>query len=308
MPKKMRKGAEKEKIVKCGRHAIKISNENKIIFPKSKITKGDLIEYYYHIAPIMLPYMKNRPLNMLRYPNGIDQEGFYQKEIGDYFPSWIKRKVIKKREEGKTQYVVCNNAATLVYLANQACITPHLWLSRIDKLDTPDQMIFDLDPPPPGTNFHLVQKIALRLKEIIEESGLTPFVKTTGSKGLHITVPLKRTTNFTEVRVYARAFAQRLVDDDPKNITLEMRKEKRGKRIFIDTLRNAFGQTAAAPYSVRPLEGAPIATPLFWDEVFDKKLTSRRYTIKNIFDYLQKEGDPWHDMHTYAKSIKSLHI
>ncbi len=290
--------------IKVGRYLVTTTNEDFILFPKSKITKGELVDYYYEIAPIMLLYTKNRPLTMVRYPRGIDQEGFYQKDTPDYFPNYIKRKIIKKKEGGSTAYVVCNNEATLVYLANQGCITPHLWLSKIDKLHYPDKMVFDLDPPPLGKNFALVRKTALRLKDILEEIGLVPFVKTTGSKGLHVVVPLKRTANFDEVRAFARQIAEQLIVQDSKNLTLEIRKDKRRGKIFIDILRNAFAQTAVAPYAVRPKEKAPVATPISWDEVHDSKLTSQRYNIKTVFKRLEKYGDEWEDMNKCARSIK----
>ena len=246
--------------IKVGRYLVTTTNEDFILFPKSKITKGELVDYYYEIAPLMVLYTKDRPLTMVRYPRGIDKEGFYQKDAPDYFPNYIKRKTIKKKEGGSTSYVVCNNEATLVYLANQGCITPHLWLSKIDKLDYPNKMIFDLDPPPPGKKFTLIRKTALRLKELLEEIGLVPFVKTTGSKGLHVVVPLKRTAGFDEVRAFARQIAEQLIMHDPKNLTLEIRKDKRRGRTFIDTLRNAFAQTAVAPYAVRPKEKAGCLT------------------------------------------------
>ncbi len=296
--------------IKVGRYLVSLTNTNKILFPKSKITKGELIDYYAAIAPIMVPYMKDRAVTMVRFPNGIDEKGFYQKNMPDYFPDWIKGKKIKKSEGGVVNHVVCNNAATLVYLANQACITPHLWLSKIDKLRYPDKLIFDIDPPPPSKNFTskdftLVRHIALRLKDILEAIDLVPFVKTTGSKGLHVVVPIKRTADFKTVRAFAVQISQILVDDDPKHLTLELRKEKRRGRVFLDTLRNAYAQTAVAPYAVRPKEKAPIATPISWDEVKDAKLVSQRYTIKNIFAYLDKHGDIWQGMQKHARGIKT---
>jgi bifunctional non-homologous end joining protein LigD len=290
---------------KIDKGIVEITNPDRILFPKSKITKSDLIDYYECIADIMIPYMQDRPLTMVRYPSGITKEGFYQKDMPEYFPDWIKNKTIKKGTGGITTYVVCNNPATLVYLANQAVITPHLWLSKIDKLDYPDMLIFDLDPPEGTSKFSLVRAVAFRLKEILESLDLVPFVKTTGSKGLHIVVPLKRTADFETVRAAAQTIAQCLVNDDPKHLTLEVRKEKRRGRVFIDTLRNAYAQTVVAPYGVRPIEKAPIATPILWDEVADKKLTAQRYTIKNIFTYLEKHGDVWQGMNTYARSIKN---
>lgn len=288
--------------IRSGKYRIPITNTDFVLFGSSGITKGDLIDYYDHIGSIMIPYTKNRPLTMVRYPRGIDEKGFYQKDAPDYFPSWIKRKKIAKKEDGKTTYIIANHPATLVYLANQGCITPHCWLSKIDKLHYPDKLVFDLDPAP-GIGFSYVRTTALRLKELLEEVGLIPFVKTTGSRGLHVVVPIKRTVRFDRARKFTRAVAEHLVADDPKHLTLEIRKEKRGKRIFMDVLRNAFAQTAVAPYAVRPKEGAPVAAPISWDEVEDCTLISQRYTIKNIFKRLNEHGDEWDGMNKCARSI-----
>lgn len=286
-----------------GRYTIETSNEDRILFPKKKYTKKDLIDYYQKIGNRMIPYTNDRPLTMVRYPSGIDDEGFYQKDMPDYFPDWIASKRVPKKEGGSTTYVVCNNTATLMYLANQGCITPHVWLSKIDKLHYPDHMIFDLDPPS-LKEFDKVQKAALTLKKLLESFDLTPYVKTTGSKGLHIVVPLRRTAKFKTVRTCAHHIAQLLQQEHKKELTLEIRKAKRGNNVFIDTLRNAFGATAVAPYGVRPKDGAPVATPIDWNEVRDKTLTSQRYTIKNIFKRLSRIQDPWHGMQRHATSIK----
>ncbi|MGE0206303.1 MAG: non-homologous end-joining DNA ligase [Candidatus Babeliales bacterium] len=292
--------------LKVGRYKVAITHPERTLFPKSKITKEDLIEYYNDIASYMVPYLKDRPLTMHRYPEGITQEGFYQKDMPDYFPDFIKGKTIPKKEGGSTTYVVCNNAATLVYLANQACITPHVWLSKIDKLKYPDMLIFDMDPPSTTKkSFNLVRHAALSLKKILEDIGLVPFVKTTGSRGLHVVVPIKRTATFDAVRTCAQKIAQILIDNDPKHFTMEIRKEKRGNKVFIDTLRNAYAQTAVAPYAVRAKEKAPVATPIFWDEVEDATLTSQRYNIDNIFNYLKKHKDPWKNFFKSARDIKS---
>lgn len=296
----------KKKVNSLKKHRLKRNvdktNENRVLFPKSGITKGDLINYYEKIAPTMLPYMKNRLISMQRFPGGIDQEGFYQKDASEYFPKWIKRVSVKKQDGGRVNYVVCNNAATLVYLANQACITNHIWLSRIDKLEIPDRMIFDLDPS--ECNFTKIRQGALILKKYLEDLGLCAFAMTTGSKGIHVVVPLKRKYSFDTVRQFAKNIAETLVNKYPERFTLEMHKQKRGKHIFIDYLRNAFGQTGVAPYSVRAKEKAPVATPLFWKEVSDAKLTATKYTIKNIFKRLDEVGDPWEKIDKHACSIK----
>lgn len=293
--------------VKIGRHTVALTNESRILFPKSKITKGNLIDYYYRIAPVMIPHMKNRPVTMRRFPSGINEEGFYQKDAGDYFPSWIKTKPIKKQSDGIVNYVICNNEATLVYLANQACITPHIWLSKIDKLKYPDRMIFDLDPA--KKDFKTVCDVALMIKDVLDYISLSSFVMTTGSKGLHVVVPIKRMYHFDWVRSFARDIARLLVDRHPKLLTLEIRKDKRRGRIFIDTLRNAYAQTGVAPYAVRALEGASIATPLRWEEIIKNKIaTAQQFTIKNIFRRISRIGDLWAEINKSAHSLKRARV
>lgn len=281
---------------------IAITNKDTILFPREKITKGDLIDYYDRIADHMVPLIKDRLITMHRFPNGIHEEGFYQKDAADYFPSWIKTKAVKKQEGGSVHYVVGTDAATLIYLANQACITPHIWLSSIDKLRSPDRMIFDLDPSQ-GASFLTIIATAKKLKTILEKMGLHPFVMTTGSRGLHVVVPLKPTATFDYVRACAQKIAQLLIADDPAHLTLEMRIEKRGKKVFIDTLRNSFGATGVAPYAVRARDGAPVATPLHWREV-KRGLKPDQWNITNIFKRLARIEDPWKDIEKYRKDIK----
>ncbi|TET06743.1 ATP-dependent DNA ligase [Candidatus Dependentiae bacterium] len=292
--------------IRLGRYVIKTSNEDKILFPKHKITKGELIDYYHRIGPIMVPYTKNRPISMVRYPDGIKEEGWYQKDAGEYFPKWIKTKPIKKQKDGYTNYVVINNVATLVYLANQACIAPHIWLSKIDKLNYPDRMIFDLDPS--GKDFNMVRKGALLIKEKLDELALPSFVMTTGSRGVHIVVPLKRVHTFDWVRTFAYDLSTILIKHNPDLFTLEIRKVKRKELVFIDTLRNAFGQTGIAPYAVRPKPGAPVATPIEWKEVNNSRLRPNQYTIRNIFTRLDRIGDSWKGIDRHAVSLLKLRL
>lgn len=287
------------KSIKKGPYTVALTHTDKIMLPDT-ITKGDIITYYDKISDAMVPYMKNRALMMHRYPEGLKGEFFYQKEAGSYFPSWIKRARIPK-EGGFVNYVVCQNGATLVYLANQDVITPHLWLSRIDKLYFPDRLIFDLDPS--DEDFTDVRFIALALKKLFDALNLTTFVMTTGSRGLHVHVPLDRKRNFKEVKKFAKDCAMHILQAFPSKATLEIRKEKRGTKIFIDTLRNEYGATAVAPYGIRAKAGAPVATPLAWDEVEDKNLSPQKYTINNIFKRLDKIEDPWKD---YLKTRQSL--
>ncbi len=285
--------------------AFEISNRDKIFFPEAGITKGDIIDYYQEIAPAMLPHMKDRPLNMQRFPNGIQENGFYEKVIPDHFPDWFDRASVELKGKSGTQVQpVCNSEAALVYLANQACLTPHLWLSRADKLDYPDRMIFDLDPSE-GVETEKIRRAALDLGDLLEEIGLVPFFMTTGSKGYHLVAPLKREADFDGVRKIAKRIAQVLVARSPADeMTVESRKEKRKGKIFVDYLRNAYGQTAAAAYSVRPLPGAPVATPLDREELKSKKVEPRKYTLKNIQRRLSQKEDPWKGMDRRARSIK----
>ncbi|HYY35902.1 MAG TPA: non-homologous end-joining DNA ligase [Candidatus Binatia bacterium] len=289
--------------MKVGGHKIEISHEDKVFFPKAQITKGDVIDYFRRVARVMLPYVRERPLAMHRHPDGVKGEGFFQKEVPDYFPRWIKRVTTPRKEGGKIDNVVCNNAATLVYLANQACITPHVWLSRRDKLDCPDQLIFDLDPP--GKKFALVRFAAKVLREFFDELGLQSFAKTTGSRGLHVMVPLDRKQNFDTVREFAQDVARVLAHRHPSRLTVEPRKNKRRGRLFLDTARNSYAQHAVAPYAVRAIEGAPIATPLAWNEVSDSKLDAQRFNIKNIFQRLSRKADPWKNLHRSERSLKA---
>lgn len=276
-------------ILRIGNHSVAISRADKVLFPDDNITKGDIINYYRRIATRMLPLIRGHPVVMQRFPDGLYREGFYQKETPEYFPDWITRVTVEK-ERGHITHVVCENAATLVYLANQACITPHLWLSRKDKLQFPDRMIFDLDPE---KDFKSACITALRLRKLLQETGLQALLMTTGSRGLHVVVPLDRKNDFETVRSFAQDAARILVKHYPDQLTTEQRLNKREGRLFIDTLRNAYAQTAVAPYALRAKPGAPVATPVRWNEMTKKDFSAQKYTIKNIFRRLESQGDPW---------------
>ncbi|MGB8373943.1 MAG: non-homologous end-joining DNA ligase [Salegentibacter sp.] len=288
--------------IKIGTHEIKISNRDKVFFPKENYTKGDLIDYYERIAEVMLPHLKDRPLTMIRFPNGIQDKRFFQKDAPDYFPEWIETMPAEKKDGGTTDYVVCNEKATLVYLANQACVTPHLWLSKKDKPNYPDRLIFDLDPT--EDDFSAVKDAAKKVRKLLQdELGLPVFLMTTGSRGLHVVVPLKREKDFDEVREFAQKAADYLEEKYPGEMTTAVRKNKRDCKLFLDVARNAFGQTAVAPYAVRPLDGAPIATPIEWDELSRSDLSPQSYNIGNIFRRLGSKTDPWKDIEKDTVSL-----
>lgn len=282
-------------------HTIGLSNLDKVLFPQSGITKGDLVEYYRRIAQVALPHYRDRPLTMQRFPDGIGKDGFYQKDIPDYFPDWIDRVRLDK-EGGTVTHAVANNSATLVYLANQGCVTPHLGLARRDKPDHPDRLIFDLDPS--DDNIDTLRTAAESVKSALDRVSLGSFIQTTGSRGVHIVVPLDRSAAFDDVRAFARALMQHTAEANPDLLTIEQRKDKRGKRVFLDYLRNAYGQTAVAPYAVRAIEGAPVATPLKWRELEDSRFHPRRYTIRNVFRRLAQIEAPWTDLPRQSHALK----
>jgi len=279
-------------LVKVGRREIEITRPDKVLFPEGGITKGDLIAYYARIAPWILPHIRDRPLTLERYPDGIHKQRIFQKEASSYFPTWIRRVTVTK-VGGTVNHVVCNDSATLVYLANQACVTPHIFLSRIDKLDVPDQMVFDLDPQ--DDDFEPVRATARAFKKLLDDLELPAYLKTSGSRGLHVVVPLQRREGFDSVRAFARELARIVVSQSPEERTLETLKANRGNRIFIDTNRNAYAQLVAPAYAVRARPGAPVSVPLDWSELRKKNLRSDGVTIRTIFDRLEKVEDPWAD-------------
>lgn len=270
------------------------------MFPNG-ITKAGLAHYYEGVAEYMLPFLRERPLVLQRFPEGIEEEGFYQKNASDYFPDWIEQVEVEK-QGGTVNHVVCNDVDTLLYLVNQGSVTFHAWLSRKDRLNNPDLLVFDLDPQGDG-DFDIVRAGALNLRDLLGDLGLSCFVQTTGSRGLHVLVALDRSHDFDTVRAFARDVAERLAEQDPNRFTTEQRKSKRGGRVFIDTLRNSYAQTAVAPYSLRPKRGAPAATPLEWREVERGELRPDGYGIANVLRRLGQMEDPWKRLFERPQSL-----
>ncbi len=286
-----------------GRYSVELSNPDKVLFPDSGITKGELIDYYRAVAEVMVPHLENRPLTLHRFPDGIEADGFYQQQVGDYFPDWIATRKVKRAgdDDGEpVEHVLCNNQATLVYLANQAVITLHGWLSRAPRLSHPDRLIFDLDPPDHG--FDALRRAARRVVELMQEVGLHPFAMTTGSRGLHISAALRADSDFDSVRELAQGMAAHLIERYPEELTIEQRKNKRRGRLYLDVMRNARGQTGVLPYAVRALPGAPVATPLDLPELDDSDLGPQRWNIKNLLRRLGQKDDPWAEMQRHATS------
>lgn len=279
--------------LEVGGRSIEVSKPDKMLFPNEGITKEDLARYYCRVGETMLPHVRERAMTMHRYPDGIEADGFIQKEAPDHFPDWIERQPLPK-EDGEVNYVVANDVATLVYLADQGCITPHVTLSRVDRPDHPDRMIFDMDPPEGSDDLEMLRGSVDQLKKILDDLGLNSFLMTTGSKGYHILVPLDGGDDFDSVRELARDVSELSATRHPDLLTVAQRKSKRGNRVFVDYLRNGYGQTTVAPYASRALPGAPIATPLDWGEL--RASTPQRYTVDNIFKRLAQKDDPWADL------------
>jgi bifunctional non-homologous end joining protein LigD len=281
--------------------SVEISHPDKLLFPADGLTKADIADYYENVSEWMLPHVRDRPLSLMVFPGGIEGQGFFQKNTPAHYPDWIKRVEAEKRG-GTVNHAVVSSADTLVYLVGQNTITPHVWLSRADRLRQPDRIVFDLDPAP-GADFTAVRRAARQTGELLREIGLEPFAQVTGSKGIHVWTPLRRRATFEEVKPFARSAAELLASRYPDELTTEFRKAERGGRILVDVLRNAYAQTAVPPYALRPRPGAPVATPIAWEELSDSKLRADRWTATNVLRRLRSKGDPWADIASFARGL-----
>jgi bifunctional non-homologous end joining protein LigD len=246
----------------------------------------------------MLPHLDSRPINMQRYPDGIDGPSFFEKRMPDHFPDWIETVEVETAERRQRQVVV-SDVRTLVYLAGQACITPHAWLSRVEHLDRPDQLVLDFDPSTNGVG--KVRKATRIAGELLDDIGLTSYLKTTGSRGYHIYVPLRPAAGFDEVRAFARDIAELLASREPKLFTVEQRKDKRGKRVLVDVMRNGYGQTAVPAYALRARPKAPVSTPIEWDEL--ARVRPDQFTITSVRRRLNQRDDPWKGIRRRAQGL-----
>jgi bifunctional non-homologous end joining protein LigD len=283
---------------------VKLSHPDKVLFPDDGVTKAELADYYLTVAPLMLPLVSGRPVTMQRFPNGIGRGGFLQKQIGDYFPDWIERVTAPNRRTrtGTTReevtYMVCRAADDLAYLANQACITPHVWLSRAPAIYQPDQIVFDLDPA--STDPRVLRLAAAALHQLLDELGLPAFLKSSGSRGLHVVVPLVPTEDTDPVKIFSVAVTEVLAARHPDELSTEARIADRHGRLYLDIGRNGYAQTVAAPYAVRALPGAPVSVPLDWSEL--DEFDPRRHTVRNIADRLA-QPDPWAGIEAAAATL-----
>jgi bifunctional non-homologous end joining protein LigD len=282
---------------------VRLSNPDKVLFPDDGITKADLAEHYARVAERMVPHCKDRPMNLWRWNKGIAEDVVVQQSLPKGAPEWVARCEVPRRKGGNIVHGMINDAGTLRWLAQQNCITPHIWNARCDRRDKPDRIVFDLDPT--GDDFNLVRDAALVTAEVLRDLGLVPFAKVTGSRGIHIIAPLRRTRTADDVRAIAGELAERIAAERPDTLTTFWRKDKRDGKILVDVARNTYGQTIVAPYAVRALPGAPVAMPVDWDEVADASLGPQQFKLNGLEKRLAG-GDPWAAMTDSAKSLPRL--
>lgn len=286
----------KKQWTEVGKRKLELSNLDKVLFPEDGVLKAEVIEYYLKIAPTLLTHIKGRALTLIRYPDGIHGEMFYQKNRPEWAPPWLEFERLGKEE--KKDYIIATEPASLVWLANLASLELHQLHSRKPNFDNPDYMVFDLDPPE-GYDFKKVVPIAFQLKELIETFGYTAFVKTTGGKGIHICCPLEPEHDFHTVFEAAQLIAQPFVDNNPKETTLHIKKEARKGRVLIDIYRIRSGQSIVSPYSLRGRVGAPVSMPLTWDEL-SKLKSPLEHNIHNALEKVLNDGDAWEGIDAYA--------
>ena len=277
-----------------------ITHPEKVLFPEDGITKGDLAAYYEAIAPLMLPHLRGRPVTMERYPAGIGRKGFWQKDVSKGFPGWLQRVEVPKKE-GVVHHPVVTDTQSLLWIVNQNAITQHVWTSRVPDLMHPDLCVFDLDPS--TDDVAAVRAAALELRALLEELGLPSWVKTSGSKGFHIVVPLDGTADMDVVAQFANIVGALFVRRAPDRLTQEFAKADRRGRIYVDTGRNGYSATFAAAYTVRARRGAPVSAPCTWEEVERGQVAPATFTLRTMPARIATVGDLWADMRRRRRSL-----
>jgi bifunctional non-homologous end joining protein LigD len=277
-----------------------ITHPEKVLFPDDGITKGELAAYYEAIAPVMVPHISGRPVTMERYPSGIGSKGFFHKDVSKGFPDWLERVEVPKKD-GVVHHPIVRDARSLLWITNQNCITPHVWTSRVPNLYYPDICVFDLDPSRPDLD--RLNEAAFALRDLLAELDLTSWVKTSGSKGLHIVVPLDGKTKMGDVARFANAIGAALVERHPDRLTQEFSKADRGTRIYVDTGRNGYSATFAAAYAVRAKPGAPVSAPCTWEELERGDASPQAFTVRNMAERVAGVGDLWADIRKSRFSV-----
>ena len=278
-----------------------ISHPEKVLFPDDGITKGELAAYYEEMAPFILPHILRRPVTMERFHRGIGEPGFFQKSVTKGFPEWLQRVEVPKHG-GTVHHPLVTDTRSLLWMANQNCITPHVWTSRVPTLTKPDICVFDLDPG--ADEPERLRNAVLGLRALLADLGLTSFVKTSGSKGFHIVVPLDGKTQVGDVAHFGNVVGALLVKRDPKNLTLEFTKVDRQGRIYVDTGRNHPPATFAATYAVRAKPGAPVSAPCTWEELESGAVGPRTFTLRTMSARMAEVGDLWADIERQGTSLR----
>lgn len=279
-----------------------ITHPEKILFPDDGLTKGELAAYYEAIAPVMLPHLRRRPITMERFHRGIAAPGFFQKDVSKGFPEWLERVEVPKHG-GTVHHPIANDVRSLLWLANQNSITIHVWPSRTPNLYNPDICIFDLDPSTED-DLDTLRAAALKLRDLLDELGLPSWIKTSGSKGFHIAVPLDGKSDFGDVARFAHTVGRVLVSRDPDHLTQEFLKVDRGSRILVDTGRNGYSATYAATYTVRAKPGAPVSAPCTWEEIERGDVGPKTFTVRTMAQRIAAAGDLWAGMLKKKRSLK----
>ena len=304
--------ATKEKSeIKIGKSVVTITNRQKIYWPDDGFTKGDVIDHYNKMADYILPHLKGRCLSLKRNPNGINDKGFYHKDAGENAPAYVDVFKVKSESNQKIiDYIVCNNKATLLYVANLGCIEINPWNSTTKKIGNPTWMVIDIDPSDKN-KFTEVVDTALAAKMVLDKAGVSSYCKTSGASGLHVYVPLKNKYDYVTVRDFAHIIASLVQEQLPETTTLERSLSKRGPKIYIDYLQNSAGQTLASVYSIRPVPGASVSTPLDWKEV-NHQLSPQQFTIENILLRVKRKGDLFlpvlNASNSIDKALKALNV
>jgi bifunctional non-homologous end joining protein LigD len=287
----------------AGMPEVRLTHPDKVLFPgDDPVTKGELADYYTGVADVLLPHVEDRPLSLQVFPGGIERPGHFMKNVPEYFPAWVRRVELAKRG-GTTTYPVATNADSLRQLSQHNAITLHVPTARLDRPERPDKLIVDFDPSGGDDAFPDVVAGARLVAGLLRDAGLEPFTMTTGSRGLHVVAPLRRESSYGDVLAMAKSLAAAITAEDDR-FTTEFLKENREERVFVDVLRNRPAQTAVAPYSVRAKPGAPVATPLHWEEL-DGLAGAGAWTLRTIPERLQAHGDPWAEISAAAASPRS---
>ena len=281
---------------------VEITHPEKVLFPEDGITKRELADYYAFVAPVMLPHVRGRPVTMERFHRGIGEKGFFQKNL-EKGPEWLERVAVPKKG-GVVNHPVVTDARGLVWLANQNCITPHVWPSRAPNLYHPDLCVFDLDPL--DDDAEALRGAMLMLRDLLEELGCESRVKTSGSKGFHVVIPLDGSAKWEDVARFSHEVGRRLVERDPGHLTQEFYKADRRGRILIDTGRNEYSATHAAAYAIRARPGAPVSAPCTWEEVESGSVGPRTFTLGGMAERLDRVGDLWRDLHANPCALPAL--